>query len=95
MGVSASIGLAAAQDVIDAVREVNPQVPIIIAGQAAITTASANLSGVTAWASDGPEAVALIESLAKKPRSGRHRFFNPRRLTGCPAPPLWRYLPDR
>jgi MerR family transcriptional regulator, light-induced transcriptional regulator len=76
IGVTASERLFAAQDTIDAIRRVDPVVPIIIGGQAAFTTASAGLTGVTAWAANGPEAVNLIESLAH-PRRSRRRSGHP------------------
>jgi excisionase family DNA binding protein len=73
IGVTGSEHLPAAQAAIDAVRHTDPDVPIVIGGQAAITTASAGLTGVTAWAATGPDAVTLIESLARTSPRGASR----------------------
>lgn len=65
IGVTTTDHLPAAQSAIDAVRQTELDVAILIGGQAAITTAGAALSGATAWAVDGPQAVELIVSLCR------------------------------
>lgn len=57
--------LPAAQAAIDAIRRTEPDVAILIGGQAAITPAAAALTGATAWAVD-PQAVDLIVSLGEQ-----------------------------
>ena len=57
--------LRSAQDAVDAVWRVDAVVPIVIGGQAAISAASAKLTGLTAWAADGPAAVDIIEQYAR------------------------------
>src|SRR5579875_888809 len=64
VGVSSPDRFPAVQRTVDAIRSARPGVPIVIGGQAAITPAGAELRGVTAWAVDGPSAVALIERFA-------------------------------
>lgn len=70
IGVSTGDWLASAQRVVDAIRAVDADVPIVLGGQAAITAAGSELHGVTAWAPDGPSAVAVIEGFAKVSRNG-------------------------
>lgn len=73
VGMTSPDRTCAAQEVIDALRAADPEVPIVIGGQAAISAAGSVLRGVTAWATDGPAAVAVIEELAKKrARRARH-----------------------
>lgn len=64
IGVSSAEWFPAVQRTVDAVRAARPEVPVVIGGQAAITAAGAEVRGVTAWAVDGPSAVALIEGFA-------------------------------
>ncbi len=65
IGITGAESLPAAQAAIDVVRQVDPDVPIVVGGQAAITVCGARLTGVTAWATNGPQAVTIIDSLAK------------------------------
>ena len=62
IGVTQPEHLPAAQLVVDAVREVDPAVPILLGGFAAATAPA--LSGVDAIAPDGPSAVALVARFA-------------------------------
>jgi MerR family transcriptional regulator, light-induced transcriptional regulator len=73
IGVSRAESLDAAQQAVDAVRATDPEVPILLGGQAAISPAAAKLVGVTAWASGGREAVELIEAFARARHGRRHR----------------------
>jgi excisionase family DNA binding protein len=81
IGVARDDCLPAAQRTIDAVRELDATVPVIIGGQAAISAAGACLTGVTAWAASGPGAVALVESLAER----RHPGSAPGRQVSAPG----------
>jgi excisionase family DNA binding protein len=71
IGVTGREQLPAAQEAIDAIRAVAPVVPILIGGQAAISTAGAVLTGVSAWAPDGPAAVEQIEEFSRRRRPTR------------------------
>jgi MerR family transcriptional regulator, light-induced transcriptional regulator len=68
IGITVSGSISPAQDAVTAVRAVDPAVPIIVGGQAALTAASSRLRGVTAWVDDGPAAVRAVEDLAARRR---------------------------
>jgi MerR family transcriptional regulator, light-induced transcriptional regulator len=78
IGITVSGSIGAAQDAIDAVRDVDVEVPVIIGGQAAFTAAGSRLMGVNAWVADGRAAAATIEALASsRRRTGRAESDGP------------------
>lgn len=68
IGVTQPEHLRAAQDVLDAVREVDAEIPVIVGGLAVAEFQKVVLRGVTAVADDGRAAVAIIESFASPRR---------------------------
>jgi methanogenic corrinoid protein MtbC1 len=64
LGVSQPELLGATQDVIDAIRDRHPEIPIVVGGLAVSASARQLLRGVTAIADDGRDAVAIVESIA-------------------------------
>jgi len=73
IGITSPDRLGPVQETVRAVREVGADVPVVVGGQAALTAAGSTLSGVTAWAADGPAAVALIEGFAAGRRAAKAR----------------------
>lgn len=71
IGITVSESIGPAQDAINAVRDVDAEVPVIVGGQAAFTAAGSGLVGVNAWVADGRAAAATVESLASSRRTGR------------------------
>jgi excisionase family DNA binding protein len=87
IGVTSTDWLSSAQQAVDSVRAVEPHVPIVLGGQAAITAAGSQLRGVTAWAPDGPAAVRVIEELAlANARAKRRRLATTRASSRSSAP---------
>lgn len=72
IGITVSGSIGPAQDAINAVRDIDAEVPVIVGGQAAFTPAGSELMGVNAWVADGRAAAATIEALASsRRRTGR------------------------
>lgn len=63
IGITGIEHLDAARAAIDAIRQVDADVPIVVGGQAVRNPEVAALLAATAWAPDGRAAVAVIESL--------------------------------
>jgi excisionase family DNA binding protein len=68
IGVTQPEHLRAAQDVVDEVRTVDPEIPIIVGGLAVAEFEKVLLRGVTAVADDGRAAVAIVESFTRSRR---------------------------
>jgi MerR family transcriptional regulator, light-induced transcriptional regulator len=68
IGVTSVERWDAVRATINALRQHNHDVPILIGGQAVLNAEIADLAGATAWAADGREAVKLIETIASTPR---------------------------
>ena len=64
IGVTRPELLGSAQEVVDAVRAADDEVPIVIGGLAVSDVDKVALRGVTAVASDGREAITIVESLS-------------------------------
>lgn len=64
IGVTSVERWDAVRATISALRQHDQQVPILIGGQAVLNAEIADLAGATAWAADGREAIALIETIA-------------------------------
>jgi excisionase family DNA binding protein len=92
IGVTSAEWLPFAQQAVDSVRAVEPDVPIVLGGQAAITAAGSELRGVTAWAPDGPAAVKVIEELTRVKARARAARESPASLPAKPVPNQYRRL---
>ncbi|MEO6988542.1 MAG: cobalamin-dependent protein [Aquihabitans sp.] len=64
IGVTTVANIDAVRDTIEAVRELSPDVPILLGGQAVLSPEIAALNGATHWAANGAEAVGVIADLA-------------------------------
>jgi excisionase family DNA binding protein len=82
IGITVSGSIASAQETVTAIRAVDPVVPIIIGGQAALSAASSGLRGVTTWVDDGPAAVRALEDLAAGRRVAEGRTAGRRPAPG-------------
>jgi excisionase family DNA binding protein len=60
--------LAAAREVVTAVRAVDPDVPVLVGGQAVRNAEVGSLTGATAWAPDGRAFADLVEGLLPRRR---------------------------
>lgn len=69
IGVTSVAHLEAARDAVCAVREVAPDVAILLGGQAVGNAEIAALTGATAQATDGRRVVDLVESLVPRSRA--------------------------
>ena len=70
IGVTTVANIDAVRATIDAVRNMSPDVPILLGGQAVLSPELAALNGATHWAANGAEAVGVIADLARTRRSG-------------------------
>lgn len=66
IGVVATVHLDTVRATTAAIREREPDVPIVIGGQAVLNPEVADLLGATAWAADGREAVSVIRDLVPR-----------------------------
>lgn len=66
IGVTTAAHVDAVRATIDAVRDVCPEVPVLLGGQAVLNPEIASLHGATHWAADGAEAVTVIDALARR-----------------------------
>lgn len=64
LGVTTVARLEAAAEVIDAVRAVHPDLPVLLGGQAVRNREVAELAGAVAW-SAGPDLIRAVEDLAR------------------------------
>jgi excisionase family DNA binding protein len=64
LGATSADNLDAVRATIDALLDARPDVPVVLGGQAVRNPEVAALSGASAWAEDGIEAVAVISALA-------------------------------
>jgi methanogenic corrinoid protein MtbC1 len=71
IGVTRPEFLGSAQSIIDAIREVDSHIPVILGGLVTVEFERVMLRGVTATAKDGSEAVALIEALSPQRKMRR------------------------
>jgi len=69
VGVTMATNLAVVRQTVDAVHAVDPSIPVVLGGQAAVELAAAGVTGADAWAGDGLRAVEVINELAKSRRS--------------------------
>jgi excisionase family DNA binding protein len=69
IGISMAANLDGLRETVEAVRAVDPSVPVLIGGQGARDPATAAQVGATAWAPDGSTAVDVIVELARERRS--------------------------
>ena len=67
IGVTTAGTFAAVKATVQAVHGVDPEVPVIIGGQAA-NPATARVTGADAWAGDGRQAVEVVSDLAQARR---------------------------
>ncbi len=70
IGVTTVANIDAVRATIEAVRNLSPDVPILLGGQAVLSPEIAALNGATHWAANGAEAVGVIADLAGTRRSG-------------------------
>jgi excisionase family DNA binding protein len=68
IGVSTATGLEIVRSTIGAVHRVDPQIPVVLGGQAIRGPEVVGLTGATAWAADGAEAIELFTDLARQRR---------------------------
>lgn len=68
IGVTRVDALSEAADVIAAVRQMLPDVPVLVGGQAVRNPEMAALTGATGWAEDGAGLVAALDDLVKARR---------------------------
>jgi excisionase family DNA binding protein len=66
LGATSADNLESLRDAIAAVQAARPDVPVVVGGQAVRSPELAALSGATAWAEDGIQAVAVIRQLAER-----------------------------
>jgi len=64
IGITTAEHVPAARDVVDAVRSVDSEVPIILGGQGAWDPTAAVIPGVTAWALSGTEVAETVSAIA-------------------------------
>jgi MerR family transcriptional regulator, light-induced transcriptional regulator len=88
IGITVSGSIGAAQEAINAVRDVDAEVPVIVGGQAAFTAAGSRLVGVSAWVADGRAAAATIEAVASGGRTERPRPPGQEQGKAGAGPPL-------
>jgi methanogenic corrinoid protein MtbC1 len=68
IGVSSATGLEIVRNTIAAVHHVDPQIPVVLGGQATVDPDVIALTGATAWAADGAQAIELFSDLAHQRR---------------------------
>ncbi|MGH9120694.1 MAG: cobalamin-dependent protein [Acidimicrobiales bacterium] len=68
VGVTADTSLAALADVVKALQEVDPAIPVVVGGQATACPELPQLDAVSAWVGDGGQAVQVITALARSRR---------------------------
>jgi MerR family transcriptional regulator, light-induced transcriptional regulator len=68
IGVTTATGLGIVQSTIDAVHDVDPLIPIVVGGQAALGPEISGLTSATAWAADGAQAIEIFTDLARQRR---------------------------
>ena len=64
IGVTTATNLDVVTETVDAVHAVDPEIPVVLGGQAAAEPDAAN-TGVTAWVLDGTQAVEIFTELAR------------------------------
>jgi excisionase family DNA binding protein len=69
IGVTMTTGLEIVKDTIEAVHEVDPQIPVVLGGQGAQGPEVAETIGASAWAADGAQAIEVFSELARKRRA--------------------------
>jgi excisionase family DNA binding protein len=67
VGVTTATSLDSITTTVAAVHDVDPEIPVVLGGQAASPDATAR-TGVTAWASDGAHAIEIFTDLARARR---------------------------
>jgi excisionase family DNA binding protein len=75
IGVTMTTNIDAVRETINAVHEFDPEIPVVLGGQAAYGPDVAETIGASAWAADGAQAIELFSSLA---RSRRAFWLEPR-----------------
>jgi excisionase family DNA binding protein len=68
VGVTRATNLDIVTTTVAAVHAVDPQIPVVLGGQAASDPDAAARTGVTAWATDGAQAIAIFADLARARR---------------------------
>jgi excisionase family DNA binding protein len=71
VGVTTATNLDIVTATVAAVHDVDPEIPVVLGGQAASSDAKAR-TGVTAWASDGAQAIEIFTDLARARRALWH-----------------------
>jgi excisionase family DNA binding protein len=68
VGVTTATNLDIVTTTVAAVHEVDPEIPVVLGGQAAASSDATARTGATAWASDGAQAIEIFTDLARARR---------------------------
>lgn len=72
VGVTTATNLDIVTTTVAAVHDVDPEIPVVLGGQAAASSDVSARAGVAAWASDGAQAVEIFTDLARVRRQLWH-----------------------
>jgi excisionase family DNA binding protein len=68
VGVTTATNLDTVATTVAAVHDVDPDIPVVLGGQAVASSDATARTGVTAWASDGAQAIEIFTDLARTRR---------------------------